>query len=531
MKKTAAIGILLLAAVVPAALMMTHPASARADNTAPAPNWFPAAWQSALQAPHLLVNKIIIPQTPAVIPQSQALADTFGKIASYQPNGPTTTSANGFFKSLGSNGRTCFSCHQPQDGWAITPATIKNLYNASAGLDPVFAPVDGADCPSLPGATSTDPTKFVAARGQLFSKANFRIPLGLPTNPEWTVTILSDPTHCENSTTYGLPAKILSVYRRPLPATNLAFLDPDGLNFLPFGPSPEGTPFAIMWDSREPDLQHQFIDATATHAQATPQQLAQVTLTSAPVQQGVAFQTNIYTAQTYRNNGANDLTGADGSGATGGPFVLANLTVPLVNLILSPGEEFTFYNPWLSLTGTDATSQARASIARGQEIFNTRQFFTSGVAGLNDPFIVGDNFPTTCQTCHNAQGVGNNSALGPLHTGIGDNSSNALPPTPDMPLFAFTCPAGSILDFSNPDGQGHDIFITTDPGLGLITGQCADLGKMKTPVLRGLASRAPYFHGGNAATLVDLVNFYNTRFNIGLSAQDKNDLVNFLLSL
>jgi len=57
------------------------------------------------------------------------------------------------------------------------------------------------------------------------------------------------------------------------------------------------------------------------------------------------------------------------------------------------------------------------------------------------------------------------------------------------------------------------------------------LGKMKRPILRGVAARAPYFHGGNAATLTDLVDFYNVRFNIGLSAQDVADLVNFLNSL
>ena len=54
---------------------------------------------------------------------------------------------------------------------------------------------------------------------------------------------------------------------------------------------------------------------------------------------------------------------------------------------------------------------------------------------------------------------------------------------------------------------------------------------MKVPILRGVAARAPYFHGGNAATLNDVVNFYNNRFNIGLTAQQKQDLVNYLNSL
>jgi cytochrome c peroxidase len=42
---------------------------------------------------------------------------------------------------------------------------------------------------------------------------------------------------------------------------------------------------------------------------------------------------------------------------------------------------------------------------------------------------------------------------------------------------------------------------------------------------------APYFHNGLAATLADVVDFYNGRFNIGLSAQEKSDLIAFLKAL
>jgi cytochrome c peroxidase len=109
-----------------------------------------------------------------------------------------------------------------------------------------------------------------------------------------------------------------------------------------------------------------------------------------------------------------------------------------------------------------------------------------------------------------------------------------LPPTPDLPLFGFLCPQGSIPFFSNPvtiKGTTYDRFETTDPGTGLITGKCADLGKFKVPILRGLASRAPFFHGGNASSLQDVVNFYDQRFSIGLTPQQKTDLVNFLNTL
>ena len=73
--------------------------------------------------------------------------------------------------------------------------------------------------------------------------------------------------------------------------------------------------------------------------------------------------------------------------------------------------------------------------------------------------------------------------------------------------------------------------VGSHPFKGLISGQRADLGKFKVPRLSGLASRAPYFHNGNAASLTQLVEFYNTRFGIGLSSQQKQDLVNFLNSL
>ena len=54
---------------------------------------------------------------------------------------------------------------------------------------------------------------------------------------------------------------------------------------------------------------------------------------------------------------------------------------------------------------------------------------------------------------------------------------------------------------------------------------------MKGPILRGLAARAPYFHNGSAATLGDAVEFYDRRFDIGFTEEQKADLVAFLNSL
>ncbi|HEX3479105.1 MAG TPA: hypothetical protein VHT91_28975 [Kofleriaceae bacterium] len=48
-----------------------------------------------------------------------------------------------------------------------------------------------------------------------------------------------------------------------------------------------------------------------------------------------------------------------------------------------------------------------------------------------------------------------------------------------------------------------------------------------------MSFRAPlsYFHNGFAADLAAVVDFYDGRFAMGLSAQDKSDLVAFLRSL
>jgi cytochrome c peroxidase len=50
-------------------------------------------------------------------------------------------------------------------------------------------------------------------------------------------------------------------------------------------------------------------------------------------------------------------------------------------------------------------------------------------------------------------------------------------------------------------------------------------------VLRALATRAPYFHNGFAKDLDAAVDFYNDRFGIGFTTNEKADLVAFLRTL
>jgi len=144
-----------------------------------------------------------------------------------------------------------------------------------------------------------------------------------------------------------------------------------------------------------------------------------------------------------------------------------------------------------------------------------------GVAGLNNEtfpngFRVPDPFTGSCTTCHDAPNAGDHSVKAPLNIGLSDVSRR----TPDMPLYTLR----------RLSAAGERVQ-TTDPGRAMITGKWADIGKFRGPILRGLAARAPYFHNGSAATVMDAVEFYDTRFNIGLTAQEKADLVAFLLAL
>ena len=45
------------------------------------------------------------------------------------------------------------------------------------------------------------------------------------------------------------------------------------------------------------------------------------------------------------------------------------------------------------------------------------------------------------------------------------------------------------------------------------------------------ANKGRYYHDGRFATLLDVINHYNTHFNLGLTAQEKSDLVEYLKSL
>jgi hypothetical protein len=83
------------------------------------PQWMPMAWLQALRAP--LLPGILRGTPPPTLPPTMNFADLHGIVSTYRSDGlPVNTSQTSFFASLGTNGRTCMTCHEPNDGWSIT---------------------------------------------------------------------------------------------------------------------------------------------------------------------------------------------------------------------------------------------------------------------------------------------------------------------------------------------------------------------------------------------------------------------------
>jgi hypothetical protein len=180
---------------------------------------------------------------------------------------------------------------------------------------------------------------------------------------------------------------------------------------------------------------------------------------------------------------------------------------------------FTVFEPWSLVRGQGELGEARRAIARGQEIFNTRPFTLSGVSGLNlQTFPNGVTLPPslvgTCTICHDTPNAGNHSIKAPLNIGLTDPAV-----APYLPVYTLrNIETGETVE-------------TTDPGRALISGKWKDIGRFKGPVLRALAARAPYFHNGSAETLDEVLDFYERRFQIGLTPQERSDLLAFLRAL
>ena len=513
-------------------------AAARLEAAEPAPLTAPQ-----VDAVYAATDRWLAPGSGVVLPAEAAYDDPTGQVGILNASGPTDTKNHPFFTPMGPTGRACVSCHQPADGMSISVDTIRARWAATGGRDPLFSAIDGSNCPSLPQDQES-------SHSLLLNRGLFRIFLpwpprgqdGAPVKPEFTIEVVQDPTGCNTSPVYGLgsPHPTVSVYRRPRPLANMKYVvgpetglgsaglfNPKNLA-MPLAVDPETgrrVTMQIMSDARSLTLRQQARDAAASHLQMTG------ALGEEALQRIVAFEMQVYSGQVADRRGGS-LVEPGGPKALGPHHLMDNPPGLLGDNYDQP--VFHDFNMWkVALPGESAEQRAfRASVARGYDIFFAKPFWIRDVQHIN---TVGLGNPTkrTCATCHNMQMTGMD-----LASGWGDLGTQNLPwaeqglqsplrpGAPQLPLFKITC---------NADAPPHmflgRVIYTHDPGRALISGRCIDVGSIIMQQFRGLAARAPYFSNGSAASLRELVDFYDRRFDIGYSEQEKQDLINFLSTL
>jgi hypothetical protein len=472
------------------------------------------------------------------LPAEGAYGDPSGRIGILNASGDVSTKGHPFFEPLGTNGRACVTCHQPADAMSVSAATIRARWAATGGKDPLFAAVDGANCPNLPMADE-------ASHSLLLDRGLVRVFLPWPprahdgsrVEPEFTIEVVRDPTGCNLDPVFGLASAepTISVYRRPRPAANLKYVTAAAFGVGPFN-AKDAQPAArdadtgtlvnmnMMADARHSTLKAQALDAVATHLEAPAP-------SAAVLQRVLDFETQIYVAQSYDVR-AGDLVEPNGPPALGPRALADGRTSVLGNNVTN--YVFPMGDAWRDIPRTgdaarDASSGAREAIARGHDVFFYRTFWIKDAMHLNTVGL-GNPVKRTCATCHGMHMTGMDTANGWMDIGTTNLPWATETPqspwarqAPEMPLFKLTCDKSVT-----PHPFLGSVIYTQDPGRALITGRCNDIGTIVMQQFRGLAARAPYFVNGSARDLRELVDFYDRRFNIQYSEQEKRDLVAFL---
>ncbi len=386
------------------------------------------------------------------IPNNHPMWNPGGKAATFSTQGFVELTGE-YFQAQGTNGRSCASCHIPEEAWSITPGTLQHLFDESDGTHPVFNLLD-ANNPTMDVAT---PEARLVAYSMLLTRGVFRRGGTPRPNSEWELIAVDDPHGYAN-------LNRLVHWRRSMPTINFtvgsATINWDGGNSI--GTDPHA------------GLVNQATRNVTGGQQGQP-------ATTEVIANIVAFEESLSTAQLIVP-GAGRL---DAAGAQGGPEALS--AMPKVK------GRFDLFDAWAG-----QGNPKRAQIARGQELFNN-----SNAGGHS------------CLSCHNSANNGTNfeNLLFDIRT------ASAEARTPDLPLYSFR---------NKLTGETRQL---TDAGRGNVTGLWKDLGRFKTPSLRALAARAPYFHNGSAATLEDVVRHYEVHLGFFFTDAERTDLVAFLNAL
>ena len=183
-------------------------------------------------------------------------------------------------------------------------------------------------------------------------------------------------------------ANELSLFRRPLPSTNLKFLSTVMVDGRETFLDPTSTDCILgttkCFASMHFDFAHQSNSATVGHAQAAQP------LTDLQREAIVAFETTLFTAQLFDRD-AGELTARH---ANGGPKYLSSQDFYFgINDVVSGDYRtgslfnrtvFKLYAAWDAIDrgGEDGSrSEARRAVARGETLFNSKPIQITGVKG------------------------------------------------------------------------------------------------------------------------------------------------------
>lgn len=433
----------------------------------------------------------------------EAAGNDYGVAESFHTTGAIDFT-NPMFLQLGTNPRSCATCHAPDQGWTMTAEANKELFKESDGLDPLFNLVDEGNRPDADISTKD-------ARKATFNPQTVKLALTRFTRnitaaaaaaAQYNITAVEDPS--------GFPVTTSSFlnFRRPTHMAN-------------------ETKMSSMLNTSGPvqdipaTLANLFNGAAGLHEQRD------VVNNPVPVEQrnaGRDFALGLFFAQ-IKDKEAGRL---DAAGALGGPANLATFPFTLgMNDVLSPTFDrrvFTLFDAWAVFADDNnchgnKRDEARGAIYRGQEVFNTNQFVISGVNGFNTAFQtvagVGEPFVGTCSSCHNTPNVGGHSVIRMMDIGTA-NEPNCNPVLPIITVQnKTTMETRRICDLGR--GQGSGVW--------------TELASFRVPPLRGLAARAPYFHNGSAKNIKQAIRYHEDRFNINLSHGKRKDLEAFLGAL
>jgi cytochrome c peroxidase len=389
------------------------------------------------------------------INNNQPIRNPGGHAATFSTQGVVDLTGE-YFKAQGTNGRSCASCHIPQEAWSINPGTLQRLFDETNGTAPIFNPLD-ANNPTTADFSTVEGRR--AAYSMLLSRGVVRRGGALKAEPrEWDLIAAEDPHGFAN------PTRLVH-WRRVMPTINFAV----------------GSA-TVNWDGGNTvgSDQHAGLVTQANKNVLGPQQ-GTTAATAAVIANIVDFEASLSTAQLI----VPGVGRLDADGAGGGPEALAFM----------PKFEgrFDLYDAW-----NGHKNPGRAQIARGQELFNN-----TNPGGPR------------CGACHSSGNNGTNfkNLLFDIRT------ASAAAATPDLTLHTFR---------NRVTGEFRQL---TDAGRGNVTGLWNDLGKFKTPTLRALAARAPYFHNGIAATLEAVARHYETHLGFIFTDEERADLVAFLNAL